>query len=101
MSPLHYNMMIQSAAVYKRHRLLSQLLLETTVLGVTVDTQSYIKTIIATHYNSASSERKYGRTMGKDSLAYIYSVFENEVPRDDYALASVLLSEYVSTVTNE
>ena len=38
MSPLHYNMMVQSAAVYKRHRLLSQLVLESTVLGVTVDT---------------------------------------------------------------
>ena len=50
MSPLHYNMMVQSAAVYKRHRLLAQLVLETTVLDVKVDTQSYIKTIISTHY---------------------------------------------------
>jgi len=38
MSPLHYNFMMQSAAVYKRHRLLAQLLLETTVLDVPVDT---------------------------------------------------------------
>ena len=38
MSPLHYNLMLQSAAVYKRHRLMQQLILETTVLGVPVDT---------------------------------------------------------------
>ena len=38
MSPLQYNMMIQSASIFKRHRLLSQLILETTVLGVPLDT---------------------------------------------------------------
>ena len=37
MSPLHYNLMMQSAAVYKRHRLLGQLTLESTVLGVPID----------------------------------------------------------------
>ena len=50
-TPLQYNMMIQSASIFKRHRLLSQLILETTVLGVPLDTQSYIKTIIATHHD--------------------------------------------------
>ena len=94
MSPLHYNMMVQSAAVYKRHRLLAQLVLETTVLDVKVDTQSYIKTIISTHYQKSKSS-------GKDNLAYLYTLFENDVPREDYALASVLLQEYVSTVTDE
>ena len=51
MSGLHYNMMVQSAAIYRRHRLLAQLVLESTVLGVSIDTQSYAKTIMATHYN--------------------------------------------------
>ena len=34
-------------------------------------------------------------------MAYLYTLFENDVPREDYALASVLLQEYVSTVTDE
>lgn len=74
MSPLHYNMMMQSAAVYRRHRLLSQLTLESTLLGVPVDTQSYIKTIIATHYgrgkNGQSANGSHPAT--KENLAYIY-----------------------------
>ena len=106
MSPLHYNMMVQSAAVYKRHRLLAQLVLESTVLGVPLDNQSYIKTIIATHYDRTTSSHQTSssvtsRPWGKDNLAYLYSLFENDVPREDYALANVLLQEYVSTVTNE
>ena len=51
MSPLHYNLMMQSAAVYKRHRLLGQLMLESTVLGVPIDSQTYIKSVIAAHYD--------------------------------------------------
>ena len=98
MSPLHYNMMVQSAAVFKRHRLLAQLVLESTVLGIPVDTQSYVKTIIATHYDRAKSS---SRPWGKDNLAYLYTLFENDAPREDYSLASVLLQEYVNTVTNE
>ena len=41
------------------------------------------------------------RPWGKENLAYLYALFENEVPREDYALASVLLQEFVSTVTSE
>ena len=81
-------------------------MLESTVLGVPIDNQSYIKTIIATHYdrsrtNSNSGQVVGARPWGQDSLAYLYSLFENEVPRDDYALANVPLQEYVSAVTNE
>ena len=106
MSPLHYNMMVQSAAIYRRHRLLAQLVLESTVLGVSIDTQSYAKTIMATHYNrrlKADKKDKKGsqRPWGKENLAYLYALFENEVPREDYALASVLLSEFVSNVASE
>lgn len=102
MSPLQYNMMVQSAAVYKRHRLLAQLVLESTVLGVPIDTQSYIKTIIATHYDrSRSSGGVTARPWGQDNLAYLYTLFETDVPREDYALANVLLQEYVSTVSSE
>lgn len=94
MSQLHYNMMVQSAAVYKRHRLLAQLILETTVLDVPLDTQSYIKTIISTHYDRSKIVTQNGTTSrpwGKDNLAYLYTLFEKDVPREDYALASVLL----------
>ena len=106
MSQLHYNMMVQSAAIYRRHRLLAQLVLESTVLGVSIDTQSYVKTIMATHYNrrqKVDKKEKVGsqRPWGKENLAYLYALFENEVPREDYALASVLLQEFVSTVTSE
>ena len=106
MSSLHYNMMVQGAAIYRRHRLLAQLVLESTVLGVSIDTQSYAKTIMATHYNRRQKmvqrEKSGGqRPWGKENLAYLYTLFENEVPREDYALASVLLQEFVSTVATE
>ena len=106
MSSLHYNMMVQGAAIYRRHRLLAQLVLESTVLGVSIDTQSYAKTIMATHYNRRQKmvqrEKAGGqRPWGKENLAYLYTLFENEVPREDYALASVLLQEFVSTVATE
>ena len=57
MSPLHYNMMMQSAAYYKRRKLLAQLLLETTVLGVPVDTQTYYQTILATYYDRSKKQK--------------------------------------------
>ena len=78
--------------------------METTVLDVPLDTQSYIKTIIATHYDRSKIVNQNGSTTrpwGKDNLAYLYTLFEKDVPREDYALASVLLQEYVSTVTAE
>ena len=61
---------------------------------------------MATHYNrrlKADKKEKKGsqRPWGKENLAYLYALFENEVPREDYALASVLLSEFVSTVATE
>ena len=40
------------------------------------------------------------RPWGKDNLAYIYTLFEIDAPREDYALANVLLQEYVHTVTD-
>lgn len=90
MKPIHYNMMMQSAAVFKRHRLLAQLILETTVLDVPVDTQTYIKTVIASHYDRGNKSSA-GRPWGKDNLAYLYTIFEKDVPKEDYKLASVLL----------
>jgi len=74
--------------------------LETTVLGVPVDTQTYIKTVIAAHYDR-SKEGSSSRPMSQENLAYIYALFEKDVPKEDYALASVLLSEYVRTVSTE
>jgi len=73
------------------------------VLGVPIDTQSYIKSIISMHYDRAqmSSGQAPMRPWGKDNLAYLYALFENDVPREDYALAGVLLQEYVNTVTDE
>lgn len=90
MEPIHYNMMMQSAAVFKRHRLLAQLILETTVLDVPVDTQTYIKTVIASHYDRGNKSSA-GRPWGKDNLAYLYTLFEKDVPKEDYKLASVML----------
>ena len=68
-------------------------MLESTVLGVPLDNQSYIKTIIATHYDRSTRSTATGqaRPWGKDNLAYLYSLFEIDVPREDYALANVLL----------
>ena len=34
-------------------------------------------------------------------LAYLYSLFENEVPQEDFSKATVLLQEYKNTVTFE
>ena len=76
------------------------MILESTVLGVPVDTQTYIKTVISTHYDRGNKFTS-SRPWGKDNLAYLYALFENDVPKEDYALASVMLQEYVSTVSHE
>ena len=37
MSPLSYNLMMQSAALFKRHRLLDQLTFESSIFDVPID----------------------------------------------------------------
>ena len=50
-------------------------MLESTVLGVPIDSQSYIKTIIATHYNSERSKRDFKLPWSKENLAYLDVLF--------------------------
>ena len=64
-----------------------------------LDTQSYIKTIIATHYDKKGVVQS--RALNKDNSAYLYALFENEVPVKDYQVALELLIEYFSTISSE
>ena len=64
-----------------------------------LDTQSYIKTIIATHYDKKGVIQS--RALNKDNSAYLYALFENEVPVKDYQVALELLIEYFSTISSE
>ena len=64
-----------------------------------LDTQSYIKTIIATHYDKKGVVQS--RALNKDNSAYLYALFENEVPIKDYQVALELLIEYFSTISSE
>ena len=51
MSSLTYNLMMQSAALFKRHRLLDQLTFESSIFDVPIDNQTYIKTIMCLYYD--------------------------------------------------
>ena len=64
-----------------------------------LDTQSYIKTIIATHYDKKGVVQS--RALNKDNSAYLYALFENEVPTKDYQVALELLIEYFSNISSE
>ena len=64
-----------------------------------LDTQSYIKTIIATHYDKKGVVQS--RALNKDNSAYLYALFENEVPVKDYQVALELLIEYFSNISSE
>ena len=64
-----------------------------------LDTQSYIKTVIATHYDKKGVVQS--RALNKDNSAYLYALFENEVPIKDYQVALELLIEYFSTISSE
>ena len=51
MSSLNYNLMMQSAALFKRHMLLDQLTFESTIFDMPVDNQTFIKTIMCLYYD--------------------------------------------------
>jgi len=57
--------------------------------------------VISAHYDGSTANGTSTRLWGKDNLAYLYTLFEKDVPKEDYAMASVLLQEYVSTVSFE
>ena len=55
--------------------------------------------ILTTYYRKSST---HARQEKKDTLlAFLYALFESEVPREDYSKAIVMLQEYKSTVTAE
>ena len=49
-TPLNYNLMIQSACQFKKKDLMTQLLFETTVTDIPVDTQTYIRSILMVYH---------------------------------------------------
>ena len=51
MSSLTYNLMMQSAALFKRHRLLDQLTFESSIFDVPIDNQTYIETTMCLYYD--------------------------------------------------
>ena len=63
-----------------------------------MDTQTYYQTILATYYDRSKKQKQLLRD---ELLAYLYSLFENEVPQEDFSKATVLLQEYKNTVTFE
>lgn len=49
-TPLNYNMMIQSASQFKKKDFMMQLLFETTVTDIPVDTQTYIRAMLMVYH---------------------------------------------------
>ena len=90
MTPLNYNLMIHSAAQFKRHMLLDQLTFETTVLDVPVDNQTFIKTIMCLYYDLHRTQAS------KEHLSYLYTVYKNDVPDEDFSFGCELIYEYVN-----
>ena len=82
--------MIHSAAQFKRHMLLDQLTFETTVLDVPVDNQTFIKTIMCLYYDLHRTQAS------KDHLSYLYTLYKNDVPDEDFSFGCELIYEYVN-----
>ena len=93
MSSLNYNLMMLSAALFKRHILLDQLTFETTIFGIPVDNQTFIKTIMCLYYDLHRTQQS------KDHLSYLYTIYKNDVPEEDYSFGSELILEYVNAAT--
>ena len=82
--------MIHSAAQFKRHMLLDQLTFESTVLDVPVDNQTFIKTIMCLYYDLHRTQSS------KDHLSYLYTLYKNDVPDEDFSFGCELIYEYVN-----
>jgi hypothetical protein len=94
LTPLNYNLMIHSAAPFKRHMLLDQLTFETTVLDVPVDNQTFIKTIMCLYYDLHRTQAS------KDHLSYLYTLYKNDVPDEDFSFGCELIYEYVNAAAS-
>ena len=58
-------------------------MLESTVLGVPIDSQTYIKSVIAAHYDKKRDSQQ-ARPWGQENVQYLYTLFEKDVPKEDY-----------------
>ena len=87
MSNVQYNLMLASAAAFSDQALFDQLLLESTVLGMPLDAQTYIKTLGA--MRDADDRRDYLDTLMRTDLApadcHFASRFALQLTFDDSA----------------
>ena len=100
-SSLDHNFIAQYAC--KKQDLLMQVLFETTVLGVNLDLQTYLKVLIAL-YNETPSLSKESQLLSeaekKQALILVYLLFRNDCGEKDFNFGCELLYEYVNADTN-
>lgn len=63
-SPLNYNLMLVSAAQFKRKDFLMQLLFETTVTDIKIDTQTYIRAMLMIYHSQ--SQKKVSKELAHE-----------------------------------
>ena len=76
-----------------------QLLFETTVTDIPVDTQTYIRTILMVYHKQNQS--KFTRQQAKEKSEYIQAIFENDSHREDFQFGSELIYEYIKAHQNQ
>lgn len=82
--------MLQSASQFQRFDLLNQLLFETIVCDVPIDTQTYIKMILATIYDNKKTKREK-----EAKLKLLQTVFRNDSTKQDFKFAFDIIDEHV------
>lgn len=83
--------------------MLMQVLLETTVLGVDLDLQTYLKVLIALYNESpilSKDSQILTETEKKQALILVYLLFKNDCGEADFNFGCDLLYEYVNADIN-
>ena len=83
--------------------MLMQVLFETTVLGVDLDLQTYLKVLIALYNESpilSKDSQILTETEKKQALILVYLLFKNDCGEADFNFGCDLLYEYVNADIN-
>lgn len=70
-----------------------QLLFETTVTDIKVDTQTYIRAMLMIYH--AQSHKKPSREQAHERSEYIQTIFANDSTKQDFQFGNELMFEYI------
>lgn len=104
LTPLNYNYLAQAAAT--RPALMEQVLFETTICGVPLDFQTYIRVLLSLYYANSNADGEVTGTSHmsevekKNLVNLLYLVFKNDCGEADFDFGCELIFEYINAQNN-